>query len=584
MEKTISDTTSVLTELRQEGTLCDVVIKVGDVEFEAHKIILCGCSSYFRTLFTGVWATPNKQMYTIPGVSPKMMHLIMNYAYTHTVTVTEDNVVELLAAADQFLVTGIVRTCCTFLENLLCLENCIGIWRLMDWYHLPELRRKVYLYILHHFEEIVFVSQELLELSVQQLAAIIENDHLNVRQENTAFEAVLRWINHQPDQRRGHISELLPKVRLGLMAAIYLQKGVMENAVVKESIECIPIINDAVTALINLRNGPLKSAYSNPLSRPRLPSSILLVTGGMDDSHAVTSVDAYDARADCWVTVNTGDFCCSHHGTAVLNSFVFLIGGSCDENSFLNNVQKFDPFTCTWHQVAPMNYSRCYVSVVVHDGCIYAIGGANGRSCYSSVECYKPETDRWTMMAPMHSKRCGAGATTLNGKIYICGGFNGTRSLCTAECYNPDINQWTMINPMRSRRIGLGVAAYKGFIYALGGTTGGNSHLCTVEVYNPQTNRWSYAPSMRNSRSYFGIEVLNDQLFVVGGYDGFTTLSSVERYDEEAGMWYRASDIEMPRRGLSCSVLHGLHSVAENLFPRCSLTPPNAEEAAGGSM
>lgn len=38
----------ILNELRLEGKLCDVVIKVGDVDFKAHKNILCGCSSYFR--------------------------------------------------------------------------------------------------------------------------------------------------------------------------------------------------------------------------------------------------------------------------------------------------------------------------------------------------------------------------------------------------------------------------------------------------------------------------------------------------------------------------------------------------------
>ena len=49
MEERIRHTTSaVLTELRLEGQLCDVVIKVDNVEFNAHKIILCGCSPYFR--------------------------------------------------------------------------------------------------------------------------------------------------------------------------------------------------------------------------------------------------------------------------------------------------------------------------------------------------------------------------------------------------------------------------------------------------------------------------------------------------------------------------------------------------------
>ena len=39
---------TVFNELRLEGRLCDVLIKEDGVEFNAHKIILCACSPYFR--------------------------------------------------------------------------------------------------------------------------------------------------------------------------------------------------------------------------------------------------------------------------------------------------------------------------------------------------------------------------------------------------------------------------------------------------------------------------------------------------------------------------------------------------------
>ncbi|XP_044205253.1 kelch-like protein 10 isoform X1 [Thunnus albacares] len=585
MEKRMRHMTSVvLNELRLEDKLCDVVIKVGDVEFNAHKVILCSCSTYFRTLFTGSWATSEREVYVIPGVLPEIMNLIISYAYTHSVAVTKDNVVEVLAAADQFLVLGIVQACCFFLEDQLCLKNCIGIWRLVDFYHCPDLRHKVFLYILDHFQEIVHDSQELLELSVQELATIITNDCLNVRRENTVFEAILRWINHLPDQRRGYISVLLPKVRLCFMTTDYLQNSVINNALVKDSIECIPIIDNALRAFMDFRaNGPSNLDYSSPLTRPRLPPVILLATGGKDGSIPVTSLQAYDVRADRWCKLSTEEICRAHHGAAVLNGFIYLIGG-CSREAHLNTVQRFDLITHTWHQVAPMNFCRCFVSVAVLNGCIYALGGFNGQAYYNTVECYRHEIDQWTMVAPMRTKRCGASATTLNGKIYVCGGFNGRRSLSSAECYSPDTNQWTVISHMRTSRSGLGVVAYKDHIYAVGGTFTGASHLCSAEAYDPRTNRWNIIPSMSTPRSYFGIEVVEDQLFVVGGHDGSTAMFSVERYDEEAGMWYGASNTEMPCSGLSCCVLHGLYTVVEKLFPRDAVTLTNVEEAAGGSI
>ncbi|XP_063767728.1 kelch-like protein 10 [Eleginops maclovinus] len=547
----------------------------------AHKVILCGCSSYFRVLLTKPLATTKKQKIFIPGVSLEMMRLIIDYAYTNSTLVTEDNVEELLAAADQLFVTGLFQSCWFFLEDQLCPGNCIGIWRLMSFYYMPEDRKKVFHYILHSFKEIVSVSEELVDLSMQQLTTIIESDHLNVSEESTVFEAILSWINHQPDQRSGHIFELLSKVRLGLMNFHYLQ-NVMENDVVKKSSKCFPMLDEALKVSLDYTRHST-SIYKSPLSRPRLPSTILLVTGGEEDGVHATELEAYDARADCWTTISDGQIRRAYHGAAFLNNFVYLIGGIYN-HVYLNNVKKFDIVTRTWHQVAPMNYCRGYVCVVEQNECIYAIGGYNGVTCFNSVECYRPETDRWTMVAQMNSRRGGAGATTLNGKVYVCGGNNGNRDVSTAECYDPDINQWTKISSMKISRSGLGVAAYRNRIYAVGGTTNMEHSLLTVEAYNPETNKWSCTPSMRRPCSYFDIEVVDDQLFLVGGYNGSSTVSDVNCYDDEAGMWYDFSLIKKPRSGLSCCVLQGLNSMAEDLFPRGALMLPNVEDTPGASI
>ena len=44
----MSGISSVYNELRLEKQLCDAVIRVDDVEFHVHKVILCNCSPYFR--------------------------------------------------------------------------------------------------------------------------------------------------------------------------------------------------------------------------------------------------------------------------------------------------------------------------------------------------------------------------------------------------------------------------------------------------------------------------------------------------------------------------------------------------------
>ncbi|KAI2582980.1 KLHL10 isoform 4, partial [Pan troglodytes] len=125
----------IFNELRLEGKLCDVVIKERNVSVAASFFL------FSRALFTSGWNNTEKKVYNIPGISPDMMKLIIEYAYTRTVPITPDNVEKLLAAADQFNIMGIVRGCCEFLKSELCLDNCIGICKFTDYYYCPELRQ-----------------------------------------------------------------------------------------------------------------------------------------------------------------------------------------------------------------------------------------------------------------------------------------------------------------------------------------------------------------------------------------------------------------------------------------------------------
>jgi kelch-like protein 10 len=68
-----------------------------------------------------------------------------------------------------------------------------------------------------------------------------------------------------------------------------------------------------------------------------------------------------------------------------------------------------------------MNYVlfrfRCYVSVVVLDDVVYAMGGYNGLFRLKSVERYNYKTNQWSLIGSMNVKRSDASATILNGNM-----------------------------------------------------------------------------------------------------------------------------------------------------------------------
>lgn len=57
-----------------------------------------------------IWQTPTSQYeITLTQVSSDIMALVIDYAYTHHAKVTAANVEQLLPAADQFHVLGLVK-------------------------------------------------------------------------------------------------------------------------------------------------------------------------------------------------------------------------------------------------------------------------------------------------------------------------------------------------------------------------------------------------------------------------------------------------------------------------------------------
>uniref|UniRef100_A0A3P9DK40 Kelch like family member 10 n=1 Tax=Maylandia zebra TaxID=106582 RepID=A0A3P9DK40_9CICH len=403
-----SKPSSVNNELCLEGQFCDAIIKVEDVEFPVHRIILCNCTPYFR-----------QTVFNIPGLSSEMMALIINL---HTPWNFSWQLINSINCAQ--------RTALALAVPKVCLS--------------PELRTKTYHYIISNFEQVV-LEEEFLHLTVGELADILDREDLNVW-ETTLYEALTKWISHVPVQRKQHLTALLSKVyKLSLLhLSDYLKDNVLSSELVEANSECLSMI-------------------SNEADPSCLPCITLLLVPPASFHPAGLRLPA-----NRWVNVTNNLECPrAYHGAAFLNGYVYSVGGF-DGVEHFNSVRRFDLTTHAWNEVAPMHSRRCYVSVTVLNGFIYALGGHDGHVRLSSAERYQPEINQWSLIAPMHEQRSHASCTTLNNRIYICGGLNGNECLQTAEYYNPESNQWTMISPMNSRRSGIGVIVIDDRLFVVG--------------------------------------------------------------------------------------------------------------------
>ncbi|GIY24301.1 kelch-like protein 10 [Caerostris darwini] len=501
----------VWTELKEAKKFCDVVLQTEDGgTFAVHKSIMAVCSPYFRALFTSrVSSGRGRPKVLIPGVTSAMLQLIVHYAYSGVTAVTEDNVVHLLPAADQFNVLGMLGECTQFLLRKMDAENCIGFEEFARCFFVFDLEQAAQRYLLSHFSEVVTQSEEFLDMSLDAVVGLLNHDRINVRNEELVWEAGLRWIEHRPAERKRHVEAIMRCIRLGLMDTQYFMEKVKMHKYVENNESCKPIVIETLRFLWDLEMiGQKKDVVETPfLATPRIPYCILFTIGGWSGGSPTNLIETYDTKADRWIKVKETDPAGprAYHKLAVIGYDIYVIGGF-DGNDYFNSCRCFNAISKEWRDIAPMHTKRCYVSVAALDNLIYAMGGYDGHHRQNTVERYDLEINQWTFVAPMNVQRSDASATTLNGRVYIVGGFNGSECLASAEFYNPQTDQWTITPSMKQRRSGVSVISHHGRIYALGGFNG-ISRLVNGEKYDPESDQWTHIPDMFNPRSNFAIEV-----------------------------------------------------------------------------
>ncbi|XP_043287377.1 kelch-like protein 10 isoform X2 [Venturia canescens] len=564
---------SVWSELRANQQLCDGAVRCGmDQVFPVHRVILSAVSPYFKALFTSCLKGGKSEIneVSISTVSADIFRLILDYAYTGTCKVTAENVEQLLPVADQFEVLGVVQLCCRFLLQELRPDNCLGIFKFARHYFCRDLAERGRKFICHNLKQIVNESEEFKDLEGEELATILRDDELNVRNEETVFEAVKSWIEAGPKERESHLVRLLECVRFGLMSYKYFTHNVLAWKCISDNDECHKkILFPANSYLADQEHrqkkasiGPNEIDLRNPLTRPRIPYEILFAVGGWIAESPTSFVEIYDTRADKWfLSSNTDSTPRSYHGMCALNNLIYIIGGF-NGNEHFNTVRCFDPVSKDWRERACMYHARCYVSVCTHAGMIYALGGFNGRTRMSSGERYDPQRNQWEMIPSMHTQRSDAGAASLNDKIYIVGGFNGIQVFSSAEVFDVEANQWSYIRSMSDPRTGVSLVAFRNSLYALGGFDG-TTRLSSGERYSPHQDVWHSISEMCCPRSNFATVVLDDMIFVVGGFNGSEPIAYVECYDPESNEWYDASPMNLNRSALGACVIAGLENARE---------------------
>ena len=150
------------------------------------------------------------------------LKMLMDSIYTGDLGVNEENVFELLAAADHLQVTSVVQQCCDFLKRefiqlRLDLNNYCLLCTVADRHGLRDLQETAEHKMASMFKDICESEEFLTHIGVDQLFSLLSRDDLNAPSETFVFKSVMQWIKHNKEERMAVAAKVIGAVRLGLV-------------------------------------------------------------------------------------------------------------------------------------------------------------------------------------------------------------------------------------------------------------------------------------------------------------------------------------------------------------------------------
>ena len=515
-----------LNMLRRQDHLCDVtLVTKDDKEFKAHRNVLSAASPFFFKLLQSDMNENREGFVRFEEISGAVMEGVLEFIYTGSVEVTQENSEDLIAAANYLLIPGLKTVSGQFLERQMSESNYISTFYFAEMYQCDELITNSIKFINANFTSVAEMD-EFLNLEAKEVERWISSDEISVAFEADVFKIVLKWIEQNKSERKGSFEKLFRHVRLAFLSRDFLF-DVVTNQLVRENSDCLNLILDAVklssfTCEEDLPQSPRKG----------LETRAIVACGGKYTFCYLPEKDEWKRLADGLTERN--------HGTKMISYreqlYVFP--------SF-SKAERYDPSFNGWSSLDLSTAWSAKVAVV--RGEIYAIE-ANTLSKKSTIERYDVERCSWqTVFSSREGCREDSCVIAAGNHLYVCGGRINEDCVTKAERFDTVGNKWEEIaNLQQERACSFGVAT-EGKIVLTGGRRPGRGigeYLNTCEMYNISTNEWQLIGSLQLPRVYGSMVCLKGTLYVLGGLD-FRIELIVECYDPAENKWIVETSIPM---------------------------------------
>jgi len=496
-------------------------VTTDDKEFKAHKNVLSAASPFFCKLLQSDMKENREGIARFEQISGAVMEDVLEFIYTGSVEVTQENSKDLIAAANYLLIPGLKKLSGRFLERQMSKSNCISTFYFAEMYQCDELITNTRKFIHANFASVAEM-EEFLNLEAKEVERWISSDDISVVVEADVFKIVLKWIELKKSERRASFEQMFRHMRLAFLSRDFLF-DVVTHELVRENFGCLKLISDAVKLTNFTCEGDLPQS-----PRKGLEARAIVACGGTytlcylpekdewkrladglterdeytqmvnhrDQLYAFSSdgtAERYDPVFDCWSTLDHLDWPTEDPAkVTVVRGELYAI--EINTSSKKSTIKRFDVERCSWQTVLSSHEGCREDSCVVAAGNhLYVCGGELGREYFAKAERFDTVENKWEEIASMQQARANSFGVATEGKIFVVGGRENCEwCLETCEMFNISTNEWQLIGSLKVPREDGSMVCLKGTLYVLGGTkcdVDEQSDL-SVECYDPAEDKW----------------------------------------------------------------------------------------------
>nr|XP_026694002.1 kelch-like protein 12 isoform X2 [Ciona intestinalis] len=514
-----SDLLSFANKSRQDGRFNDIIIRVGEKNIRANKMVLSCYSKYFNTMFNTEMEEKYKDVVDVQAVDVESAEKLVDFMYTGKININTNNVCDLLAVSDFLHIPSVRKLCIEYLLTTITLQNCFTIQALADYFTIPQITEKFNNFVVENYQQVVS-GDHFKKLSKDNVMKLLQSTHDKVSSD-LVYTAVMNWMKFDLASNESYLSELLKFVDFYEMSPKMLEDMVSVEPLIRNLRGTDCSFHDALvqraktteTSLISLGgNNSLTKVTKLDLQTKQWSSLPDLPVGRLSAAAVVINDVLYHLAGDLqidgkvtnivyrmklkekvlkWEKVASMNVERYVFGAAVINGVIFVLGGTDENNKSVSTGEYYVVPLNKWIQLKPMKVARSGHCLVAHNGYLFSLGGHDRQQVISSVERYDPSSDEWKDVASMQTPRCWFAAVVLNNAIYSIGGNDGIQALKSVEKYNVDDDTWVYVENMNIERNCHAACVAQNKIYVVGGLDSGNKIVKSIECFDDQTDKWS---------------------------------------------------------------------------------------------